>query len=54
VLPEGYANSLTYSFGLRGEDHGVEVGLLNDSIDAANIGSSSSSSPILSSFLLVV
>ena len=53
VLPEDYAKSLTYSFGLREEDHGVAVGLSNDSIDAANIGSSSSSSPILSSFFSV-
>lgn len=53
VLSEGHANSLTYSFGLRGEDHGVAVGLSNDSIDAANTGSSSSSSPILSSFFSV-
>lgn len=54
ALHEGYAKSFVYSFGLMGEDHGEAMGVLNESRDAASIGSSLSSSPIPSSFLLVV
>lgn len=54
VLYESYAKSFVYSFGLIGEDHGEAMGVLNESRDAARIGSSLSSSPMPSSFLLVV
>ena len=54
LLPESYAKSLVYSFGLRGDDHGEAMGVLNESRAAASIGSSSSSNPMLSSFFSVV
>lgn len=49
-----YSKSFIYSFGFKGEDHGEAMGLSNDPRAAARIGSSSSSNPIPSSFLLVV
>ena len=54
ACPDSYANSWECSFGLNGENHGEEMGSSNDPRVAAIIGSSLSSRPMLSSFLLVV
>ena len=51
--PDSYANSWECSFGLSGDDHGEATGSSNDPRVAARIGSSPSSRPMLSSFLLM-